>query len=134
MPTGTRAEPGARRIIRRSGRQYWLVKQAGQRLWPYEHRLIGARLLGRALRANEVVHHRNGDGLDNAPGNLEVLPWGQHTRGHHEIATWARHYPACRACGATHRKHLGGGLCSRCYQRQPGKGWKDWRARHASNV
>ena len=37
-----------------------------------EHRLVMARLLERPLAADESVHHRNGDRLDNAPDNLEL--------------------------------------------------------------
>ena len=37
-----------------------------------EHRLVMARLLGRPLAADESVHHRNGDRLDNAADNLEL--------------------------------------------------------------
>lgn len=46
------------------------------------HRLIGEMKLGRALRSNEVVHHIDGDTLNNHPDNLEVLTNAEHQRKH----------------------------------------------------
>lgn len=42
-----------------------------------EHRLVMAEILGRPLTAAETVHHRNGDRLDNARGNLELWSTAQ---------------------------------------------------------
>ena len=39
-----------------------------------EHRLIVERILGRALKDREVVHHKNGVPWDNNPDNLMVCP------------------------------------------------------------
>jgi hypothetical protein len=37
-----------------------------------EHRLIMSEMIGRALVKGENVHHKNGDGFDNRPENLEL--------------------------------------------------------------
>jgi len=42
------------------------------------HRLIAAEMLGRPLQAGEIVHHRDGNSLNNAPENLVVLPSQRH--------------------------------------------------------
>lgn len=47
----------------------------------HEHRVAAEAMLGRHLRPGEVVHHRDGDKLNNDPMNLEVLPsQAEHTK------------------------------------------------------
>ena len=40
----------------------------------HAHRVIAEQMIGRPLEQGEVVHHRDGDILNNDPSNLEVLP------------------------------------------------------------
>ncbi len=48
--------------------------------WVPEHRAVMERIIDRPVRADEDVHHRNGDRSDNRPENLEL--WNRsHPRG-----------------------------------------------------
>lgn len=59
---------------------YWLIRtEAG---WELEHRVIMARELGRPLRDDEIVHHRDEDKKNNDPENLELTTHEDHSREH----------------------------------------------------
>ena len=63
---------------------YLLVKRPGHpmadcRGYVYEHRLVASEMVGRPLRDGEIVHHRDGDPLNNSPANLEIVA----SIGHH---------------------------------------------------
>jgi hypothetical protein len=54
----------------------------GRHIRKYEHRVVAEAMIGRPILPSEVVHHKNGNGFDNRPCNLQVIDRGDHVRGH----------------------------------------------------
>ena len=75
------------------------------------------KYINRKLESCEVVHHKNGNKLDNRIDNLEVINRRSHSKMHGTIFKWSKSYEYCVDCGTQSRKHEGKGLCLRCYQR-----------------
>lgn len=49
----------------------------------HAHRVVMEQVLGRQLRPGEIVHHKDGNKLNNAPENLEIISsQSEHTRVH----------------------------------------------------
>lgn len=96
-------EGHVRRIVREAGVSRTLKEAAAIRPIPptialhngyrrrrrrYDHRAVMEEMLGRKLKRDEVVHHKNGDRTDNRPENLEVLSNSEHMRMHRAKKFW----------------------------------------------
>lgn len=80
------------------------------------HRMIMEQHLGRSLSSDEVIHHKDGNRLNNDIRNLQLTTQSEHMRIHRSLIGWAKNHKHCAACGTTERRHVGHGLCTACYQ------------------
>lgn len=65
--------------------------------WMYEHRAVAEKMIGRYLRKDEEVHHKDFNRENNSPENLEVISKIEHRKLHADIIRKPK--KLCRVCG-----------------------------------
>lgn len=95
----------------------------------YEHILVAEKKLGRDLNSHEVVHHIDGDKLNNAPDNLEVFANNsEHISHHWKSASRKYTLQDGRKLSVAEMASLSGQPYDRVYQRITKLGWEPDRA------
>jgi len=69
----------------------------------YEHRHVMEQKLGRKLKPNEIVHHKDGNGLNNDEENLEVVNGVGEHKTLHRTDWGSLTYRTCTRCGKRKR-------------------------------
>lgn len=76
------------KIVRKGDYNYAIVREhpnATKNGYVLEHRIVVENHLGRILGPEEVVHHKNGNRLDNRIENLEIMMVGEHESLHGKL-------------------------------------------------
>lgn len=90
------------------GKRHRIIWDAKKRQARAYHRVLVERVLGRSLRPDEVVHHKDRNKYNNRLSNFQILPRSEHARLHQ------KRFDVCQAKterGPCSKPHHARGLC-----------------------
>lgn len=93
---------------------YKYIKVNGKQI--EEHRLVMMQHIGRKLLTDEVVHHINGNKLDNRIDNLIILTKSQHLKEHKDLKKGITNIKKCKICNEYKFIYLYN-YCKECYDK-----------------
>jgi hypothetical protein len=112
------------RRLRIAGRKkkYWVIERSNGSRVPL-HRLVMQKFLRRKLQPDERIRHKNGNGFDNRPENLEVYLRRETAIISALNGKWTRKFDQCVICHSRQYRNASKGVCWNCYKhiRKPGK-------------
>lgn len=73
---GLKVRDGRAKVRNHHGKPYWCIIKNRKAI--FVHDILMEKVIGRKLRSDEIVHHKDGNGLNNRRSNLEVLTRSQH--------------------------------------------------------
>lgn len=106
LKTGDSLMPLYRKLSTQKGMAgYEMLYNPATKKWRYTHRVSAA--VSKGGRYSGVVHHADFDKRNNAPGNLEVMSWDEHTKLHAEQTDALRLYAQSEEGRAKSRETIG---------------------------
>lgn len=79
---GLKTRDGHARIRNVKGKEYWYICKDRKPI--FLHRILASKMLGRPLNFTDIVHHIDGNSLNNQKKNLVVTTRSQHMGYHRE--------------------------------------------------
>jgi len=96
-----RMTPETREKLRRAHLNTGEGKTYTKMFGVHEHRVVAEQMLGRPLRENETVHHRDGNKRNNNPENLIIFrSQSEHAKHHAEMKWFLRELALMEGCDA----------------------------------
>lgn len=96
------------------------------------HRVIIENSLGRLLKNNEVVHHKDENKKNNDISNLEILDWKDHCKLHAKVGR-ATKILSCYLCNKEFEREVrnikGKGFCSRSCNAKWNRNFSTWKGK-----